>query len=75
MRDTVARLVAFRETEVVILRLEIDERQQQLVLDHLPENAGHFIAVHLYERRGHLNAFFHVAVPLPVSGFVRHSSS
>ena len=50
--------VAVNQTEIVILRLEIDIGINEYVLDHLPDDAGHFVAVHLDKRRFHLN-FFH----------------
>ena len=35
-------------TEVVILKVDIEIRQDQLILDELPHNAGHLIAIELY---------------------------
>ena len=54
-RHGVVGLVAMLEAEVVVLGLQVDERADQLVFDHLPDNAGHLVAVHLNQRRGHLN--------------------
>ena len=45
--------VAMLQAQVVVLGLQIDMRKQQLVLDHLPDDARHLVAVHLHERRGH----------------------
>ena len=53
----VAGPVALRQAQVVILGLQVDEGQQQLVLDLLPQDAGHFVAVHLHDGRRHLNLF------------------
>ena len=50
--------IAILQTEVVIFALEIHEREDELVLDRLPQHAGHLVAVHLDERGGHLN-FLH----------------
>ena len=47
--------VAVLEAQVVVLGLEVDVRADQLVLDHLPDDARHLVAVHLHQRRGHLN--------------------
>jgi len=60
-RHLVVGLVAIGKTEVVVLALEVNERKDQLVLDHLPQNSGHLITVHLNDRGGHLN-FFHCFV-------------
>ena len=53
--NLVLSLFAFRQPEIVVLRLQIYKRKNQFVFDHLPENAGHFVAVHLDEGSGHLN--------------------
>ncbi|CUQ20137.1 Uncharacterised protein [Segatella copri] len=50
-------LVAIRQTEIIILRLQINERKNQFVLNHLPENSCHLITVHLYQWSCHLNLF------------------
>ena len=47
--------LALGETEVVILGFEINEGKEQLVLDLLPKDSGHFVAVHFNERRFHCN--------------------
>ena len=59
--DLIVRLVPFGQTEVVILCLEVDEGREKLVLYHLPYYSCHFVAVHLDERRLHLN-FAHCPV-------------
>ncbi|MPM65414.1 hypothetical protein SDC9_112310 [bioreactor metagenome] len=51
----IAGFLAFDQTEIIVFRLEIDKRQDQLVLDLLPENASHLVPVHLDERFFHLN--------------------
>ena len=53
----VVGLVAIRQTEIIILRLQINERKNQFVLNHLPENSCHLITVHLYQWSCHLNLF------------------
>ena len=57
-RDAVFGCVALLKTKVIILGLQVYERKDQLILDHLPEDTGHFVAVHLHEGSGHLD-FFH----------------
>ena len=55
--DLIARLIADRKSEVVIFSLEVDERQDELILDHLPEYPCHLIPVHLDDRGGHSDLF------------------
>ena len=50
-------LVAIRQTQVVILRFQVNERKNQFILDHLPEDSCHLITVHLYQWSRHLNLF------------------
>ena len=54
--NLIVRLIPLFESQIIILRLQLDIRQQQLLLDHLPENSCHFIAVHLDKRCFHLNS-------------------
>ncbi|MPM76148.1 hypothetical protein SDC9_123144 [bioreactor metagenome] len=49
----VARFFTLRQAEVIVFDLEVDERQDQFFLDLLPEDTGHFVAVHLDERGLH----------------------
>ncbi len=44
-RHLVVGGVAVLHAQVVIVQIEIQEREDQLVLDHLPDDAGHFVAV------------------------------
>ena len=53
----VAGGVAVGQTEVVVLGLQIDVRQEKLVLDELPEHTGHLVAVHLHKGGGHFDLF------------------
>ena len=55
--DLVTSLVSYRESEVIILSLEVHERQDEFVLDHLPKDPCHFVSVHLYERSSHFDLF------------------
>jgi hypothetical protein len=45
-RDAVARLVALLNAEVVIEELDVEIGMDQLVLDQMPNDAGHLVAVH-----------------------------
>ena len=54
-RHLVLRLVAVEQTQVVVLRLQVHIGQDQLVLDHLPQDAGHLVAVHLHQGGGHFD--------------------
>ena len=53
--------VALREAQVIIFGLQVDKGQQKLVLNHLPQDTRHLVAVHLDQRRVHLNLFHHRA--------------
>ena len=54
-RHPVVGGVAVLHAEVVIVDLKIEERQDQLVLDHLPDDAGHLVAVEIDDRIGDLD--------------------
>ena len=57
--------IAVGQTQIVVLGLKIHKGEDQLVLDHLPQDAGHLVAVHLDEGRGHFD-LFHSRVPFPL---------
>ena len=63
----VAGLVALGQTEVVVLCFQLNEGHDKLFLNHFPQDAGHLVAIHLNERSGHLDFFFHVNVWFKVS--------
>ena len=46
-RDLIVRLVALFDAEVVVEQLDVEVRQDEPVLDELPDDAGHLIAVEL----------------------------
>ena len=48
--DLVVGAVALFDPEIIILQVDIEIGQDQLVLDELPDNAGHLIAVELDDR-------------------------
>ena len=52
--DLVLGLVPVEQAKVVVFGLEIYKGEYEGVLNHAPENSGHFIAVHLDERSFHL---------------------
>ena len=54
-RDLVVRLIAIRESEIVVQALDIQVGEDQLVLDHLPDDPGHLVAVHLHDGLRHLD--------------------
>ena len=54
-RDPVVGLVAVLHAEVVVFEIDVEKRQDQLVLDHRPDDAGHLVAVHLHDRVLHLD--------------------
>ncbi len=51
----ILRGVAVQQAQVIVFGLQVHIGRNQLVLDHLPEDAGHLVAVHLDQRRFHLN--------------------
>ena len=53
--DLVAGLVTVLDAEVVIVELEVEIGEDQLVLDLLPDDPGHLVAVHIDYRIGHLD--------------------
>ena len=54
----VPRLVPMEQAQVIVLRFQVHEGQDQLFLDPGPQNPGHLIAVHLHQGGGHLD-FIH----------------
>ena len=59
----IVRLVSVFQSQIVIFRFQVNKREKQLIFDHFPENSGHLISIHLYQRCRHLN-FFHNTSPL-----------
>ena len=53
--DLVIGLIPLRESEVIILCLEIDVGKKEIILDHFPDDTGHLISIHLYKRSLHHN--------------------
>ena len=49
-RDLVVGLVPLLDAQVVILQIDIEIGVDQLVLDELPDDPGHLVAVHLDDR-------------------------
>ena len=56
-------LIPVGKAQIIILGPEIDIRQQELILDQLPDDPCHLISVHLHKGRLHLD-FAHVISPL-----------
>jgi len=54
-RDLVVGLVAVFHAEVEIHQLDIEERKDQLVLDVLPDDPGHLVAIEFDDGFGHLD--------------------
>ena len=50
-------LITIGQAQVIILSLEVDERQYQFILNHLPQDASHLVTVHLHQGSCHLNLF------------------
>ena len=49
-RHLVAGRVAMLDAQVIILQVDLEIGKDQLVLDELPDDAGHLVAVHLDDR-------------------------
>ena len=54
-RDLVVRRVAVLDAEVVIFQVDVEIGVDQLVLDELPDDPGHLVAVELDDRVGDLD--------------------
>ena len=54
-RDLIVGLVALLHAEVVVLEVHIEVRVDEGVLDGLPDNAGHLVAVKLDDRSFNLD--------------------
>ena len=54
-RHLVVGRVAVLDAEVVIVQVDVEIGQDQLVLDELPDDPGHLVAVELDDRVGHLD--------------------
>ena len=65
-------LFSVNKAQVVVIGLEVNIRSDQDILDHLPYDTGHLVAVHLYQRSGHLNLISHCKFPF--TGASRRSS-
>ena len=61
-RDLIFRLVAVEEAQVVILRLQVHEGEDQLLLDPRPQDPGHLVPVHLHQRNLHPD-LVHLVLP------------
>ena len=56
-RHRIPRFFPIWEGKVIILRVKLHKGQDQFLLDHVPDNARHFIAVQLRDRILHLDSF------------------
>ena len=61
----IIRLIAVFQSKIIILGIQLNKRFQQMFFDHLPEDPGHLVSVHLYDGRGHLN-FSHLYLLLNI---------
>jgi hypothetical protein len=53
--DLIVGRVAVLDTEVVLVKIDVQVRVDQAVLDELPDDAGHFIAIKLDNGSYHLD--------------------
>ena len=54
-RHLIARCLAVLDREVVVLQLEIEIREDELVLDELPDDASHLVTIELDDRTDDLD--------------------
>src|SRR4029077_15991083 len=47
--DLVVRLIAVLDAEVVVVQVHVEVGQDELLLDHLPDDSSHLIAVEFYD--------------------------
>ena len=57
--------LAVDKAEVIVFGLEVHKRQDDFVLDLLPQDAGHLVAVHLDKGGGHFDLFHGIPHFLP----------
>ena len=78
--DLVIGLIPVFQSQVIIFCFQVHKGLQQLFLYLSPENPGHFIPVHLHQRRFHLNlahlciSFICYAVTFGSSGIILRNS-
>ena len=53
-RYLITCLVTVFKSQIIIFCFQINKRKKKFILDHLPENPGHLVSVHLYQRSCHL---------------------
>ena len=49
-RDLITRRITMFHAQVVVIQLNVEIRQDELVLDELPDDARHLVAIHLHYR-------------------------
>ena len=54
-RDGVRRLIAVHKSQIVVFGIQVDIGKDEDLFDLLPEDAGHFVAVHLHDGGRHLD--------------------
>ena len=64
----VAGGVPVGQAQVVIFGVQLHKGAQQLLLDPLPQHAGHLVAVHLHQRGGHLDLFHRLVLSFCLIG-------
>ena len=70
-RHLVLRFLAVSQAQVIVFGFQVHKRQNDLVLDLLPQDAGHLVAVHLHQGGGHLDLFHRVSSKLFGCGRIR----
>ena len=68
----VAGLIPVGQAQIIVYRFKFHKWMDQRILDGMPEDTGHFVAVHLYDGVYHLD-LFHVL--LLMGGVVVHQAA
>ena len=58
--DLIIRIIPVFDVKIVIIDVHVQVGKKQLVLDHLPHDAGHFVSVHFDESCFYFNFVCHV---------------
>ena len=58
-RYLIVGLITMGKAQIIIFGIEVNEGEQKLFFDLLPEDAGHFVAVH-FDNRVHGNLIHNI---------------
>ena len=61
-RYLVVRTVTVLDPQVVVLKVDVQVRKDQLILDETPDDAGHLVPVQLDDRGIYLDFHHHILI-------------